>query len=345
MTHLRNSIRFAGWGLLALLLLLVWTGCGGGGNDVSVSLTATPEIAVSGENTTLEWSSHNATQLVSSNYGATEVNGSKQVSPTGMTTYTITVSDGDHTATASVTLPFAPAEPVAGANPSEPFYVQTNNYFTTQSGAWPAQYQMSSDLYPVPVSYETISIPPGGFNLKTEGERAVTALAEADRRVNIISGVAPANARIKTSLVESISYNNQDNIIGLTQVTLVNGTPYYDVSVVTVDPANGLPMPYYEIQRTLTHEYGHAFGLGHAPDERDLMYYRSNSEQGGTPDTFLTYGDATALWTTLCERLVNWYPERDTIDQAGAPVIRRDATFRHKHVTDEDGTIVCVYPR
>jgi len=334
--------------LLAFLLLLVWTGCGGGGNDLSVTLNATPDIAVSGESTTLEWSSHNATRVVSSNFGAATVNGSTQVSPTGMTTYTITVGDGDHTATASLSLPYAPAEPVAGANPSEPFYVQTSNYFneyTSQTAPFPTNYQMASELYPVPVSYETISTPPGGFDLKTEGERAVTKLAEADPRICILSGVAPANARIKTSLVDSISYNNQNNIIGLTRVSMVNGTPYYDVSVVTIDPANGGPMPYYEIQRTLTHEYGHAFGLGHAPDTRDLMYYRSNEDQGGTPDTFVTYGDATALWTTLCARLVNWYPERDTIVQAGAPVIRSDAGFRHKHVTDEDGTIVCVYPR
>lgn len=57
----------------------------------TVNLTSDETTIHQGESTTLRWSSTNATRVVSSNFGATGVNGSKTVSPNSTTTYEITV--------------------------------------------------------------------------------------------------------------------------------------------------------------------------------------------------------------------------------------------------------------
>ena len=344
MATIPRPVRLAAW-CVAALLLLVWAGCSGGDNNaVSVTLSAAPEDA------RLIWTSKNATRVETSNFEATGVNGNKDIYPTETTTYTITVSNGSSSATdtVTVTLQDVPPAPQPGALPSEPFFVHTNNYYylyTTQTAPFPAVYQLSTGLYPVPFSYQSIAIPPDGFDIAQESERAVTMLAQADPRISIISGVAPENARVQVSLVESISYGEQNNIIGLTKAVLNGGTPYYDVSVVTIDPLDGSPMPFYEIQRTLTHEFGHVFGLGHTPDARDLMYFQSNFQQGVTPEKFLTLGDAIAQWTTLNARSVIWYPDRPVITPAGAGTLILDTRNRRKRVTDEGGVVICVSPR
>jgi len=337
----RDPLWLVCWGVLALLVVVIWTGCGGGGgggggSQVAVTLTAAPEGA------RLQWTSQNATTVVQSNFGAGTVNGLKDIYPTTTTTYTITVSDGSSQATDSVTvrLQNKPPAPQPGG-PGQPFAVHTDNYYylyTGDTAPFPASYQLTDGQYPASCSYETLASPPAGFDLKTEAERSVTLLSQADPRISIISGVDPSVARIKVSLVEDISYNGQSNIIGLTKVT---SGPYYDVSVATIDPANGGPMPFYEMQRVLTHELGHAFGLGHAPDTHDLMYYQSNHDQGGTPATFVTLGDAAALWATLNAQSIVWHPDRPPITQSGGgTMVRRDSGFRHKRVTDEGGIVI-----
>jgi len=352
MVSLRGPFRLACWGALALLILLAWAGCTGGDHSVSVTLTATPAIISSGEETLLQWTSHNATRVDSSNFGAAAVSGSQAISPTDTTTYTITVGNDDSatTATASATVHILsmPPQPQSGATPDDPFYVRTDNYFyeyTSSTAPFPSAWQLSDGLYPPSLSYQSVATPPDGFVLRDQGELGIILLAQADPRVAVISGVDPPDARIQVQLVESITYNNLKNIIGLTKVFASAGVPRYEVYVVTIDPATGGPMPFYEIQRTLTHELGHVFGLGHSPDTHDLMYYQSNGQQGNTPARFLTFGDAIALWTTLTQQLINWHPDRPPITPAGVGTLVLDARNAHVRVTDEDGLVICVYPK
>jgi len=70
----------------------------------TLSLTADNTTLTPGQSTTLRWTSTNATTVVTSNFGATAVTGTKTVSPSATTTYTITVSGNGQQATASATV-------------------------------------------------------------------------------------------------------------------------------------------------------------------------------------------------------------------------------------------------
>jgi hypothetical protein len=84
-------------------------GCGGlaGLVGVSVNVVATPPTIANGQSTTLAWQSIGASSVVSSNFGAVSVSGSKVVSPSATTVYTVTVQDSSGnpaTNTATVTV-------------------------------------------------------------------------------------------------------------------------------------------------------------------------------------------------------------------------------------------------
>ena len=357
MVKIQHPLRLAACCLAAFLMLLLWAGCSGGGgggvNPVSVTLTATPEIVQSGQGVALHWESQNATTVTSSNFGASAVNGTKQVTPAAVTTYTITVSNGERTASANVKVtPLnMPPVPVQGATVNDPFFVGSENYFylygSTQHADAPftSNYLFADGHYPAGFSYQTVTDPPSGFVLSTECENSITLWAQADPRVCMISGVTPTTARVKVSLTESISYGGVSNIIGLTKAVPNANGPCFEVSVATIDPYDSQMMSMMEIQRTLTHELGHVLGLGHTPDIRDVMYYQSNGAQGFTPARFLTFGDARAIWSTLTARLVNWHPERPTVTPGGAGMVLLDRSQRHAYITDEGGVVICVYPR
>lgn len=71
----------------------------------TLTLTADPMVIQKGDSTSLTWNATNATALVSSNFGATSVSGSKSnLKPTVTTTYTITVSGSGGETTKSVTV-------------------------------------------------------------------------------------------------------------------------------------------------------------------------------------------------------------------------------------------------
>lgn len=79
----------------------------------TASLTASPESIDKGQSSTLTWQTSNATDVSIDAIGAVEPNGTKQVSPTDSTTYTLTAkgAGGSQTATARVTVNAPPPPP------------------------------------------------------------------------------------------------------------------------------------------------------------------------------------------------------------------------------------------
>ena len=90
--------------LLVSVVFLPLAGCGGleglmdddddngnGSPPGTLTLTADETNLAEGQSTTLRWSSTNASEVASSNFGATDVNGTAVVSPATTTTYEMTV--------------------------------------------------------------------------------------------------------------------------------------------------------------------------------------------------------------------------------------------------------------
>jgi hypothetical protein len=232
----------------------------------------------------------------------------------------------------------SPPPPKAGTSASDLFAVVTENYFykyTGQTQPFSEGSQFTSEMYPIPLSYVVNTPEPAGFTLKASVEEAIRTWATADPRISILSG-ATGDARVTVQLVDRIQYSTYNNVLGLTKIISGGRDPRFIVYIVTKDPLSGAALPVTEIARTITHELGHAFGLGHSNDERDLMCAHSSPEQGLTPVTFLTFGDAMAMWTTLNNRRINWNPTQAAILPAAAMVtaVPRAA---------EPGTVVCVY--
>ncbi|MHB9132368.1 MAG: matrixin family metalloprotease [Armatimonadota bacterium] len=246
----------------------------------------------------------------------------------------------------------APPAPQQGQTALDLFFVNTSNYFneyTSTTAPFDSGSQFASGHYPIPVSYDPKVTEPAGFSLQTDSELAFETWAQADPRVAIISGVAVGQERIRVMLVDSITYGSANNILGLTKLISGGSNPHMEVYLARLDPITHEQMSNSELDKILTHELGHTLGLGHSPNQRDLMYYRDSDQQGSTRRTFLTFGDAMALWSTLNNRQINWVPDRPTITPASkelAPVAssgpRGPASVT---VTDTDGTVIDVYPR
>jgi hypothetical protein len=91
-----------------------------------VSISASPEMVMYGQSTTLTWESENAVSAsIDQGIGSVPVNGSILVTPGSDTTYTITAKGIDSTASASVTVKISPItvdiiSPVDGSSISRP---------------------------------------------------------------------------------------------------------------------------------------------------------------------------------------------------------------------------------
>jgi len=110
-----RSTTFLACGLLlgTAGVLISLNGCGGGSSGNSgtappptASITASPNPILTGQATTLTWTTTNATQVTIQGIGAVAANGSQQVTPTTSTQYALTATGpgGSQQATAQVTV-------------------------------------------------------------------------------------------------------------------------------------------------------------------------------------------------------------------------------------------------
>src|SRR5499433_2769379 len=92
----------------------------------TATLTANPETIVKGQSSTLTWQTTNATDVSIEGVGAVEPNGTKQVSPTDSTTYTLTAkgAGGTQSATARVTVNAPPPPPSPPSATEEELFSQ-----------------------------------------------------------------------------------------------------------------------------------------------------------------------------------------------------------------------------
>jgi OmpA family/PKD domain len=105
-----------------------------GGLPVISSFTATPSTINAGQNSTLQWSTQNATSVSISSIGTVAASGTSNVSPTVTTVYTLTASNATGSTTSTATVTVGKSGPVIVFS-SDPLYTTSRDVRLDASGS------------------------------------------------------------------------------------------------------------------------------------------------------------------------------------------------------------------
>lgn len=154
--HAKTTLRF----LTPILIGLILEGCAAGAQSPTVSLSATPSPIVTGNSTTLTWSSSNATSCAASGSqssawgGSVATSGSKAVTQYTNTTYVLTCSNSSGQTAQSVTVVSPQITVSANANGDKIFTLGGQqfvpigvNYFNDVSSTYNGTAYKTFDLF------------------------------------------------------------------------------------------------------------------------------------------------------------------------------------------------------
>jgi predicted Zn-dependent protease len=96
---------------------------------------------------------------------------------------------------------------------------------------------------------------------------------EADNRINYTYTNNSRDADIEIIFIENLGRKYDENYLGLTEYDLNrnNEIEYSKIQISLLKFGNDVVTD-GEIKATIIHELGHAFGLGHSDNEKDIMY-------------------------------------------------------------------------
>jgi hypothetical protein len=112
----------------------VTAGTSTGALPVISSFTATPSTINAGQNSTLQWSTQNATSVSISSIGTVAASGTNNVSPTVTTVYTLTASNATGSTTSTATVTVGKSGPVIVFS-SDPLYTTSRDVRLDASGS------------------------------------------------------------------------------------------------------------------------------------------------------------------------------------------------------------------
>ena len=244
MNQLRRSFRSSLSLLLLIALACLALTCGGGGSGQtppSVSFTASPPTIAAGQTSTLTWSSQNATNLIiDDGIGSVPPSGSRQVSPTSTTTYTLEASGPGGNSQAAATVTVSSSSPATaqsgvftyhnsvdrtGQNLSETTLTPANVNSSTFGKLF--SYSVDGPIFTQPLYVANVNIPNQGAHnvifVATEHDSlyAFDADGKGDGPLWHRSFIDPANGIVPMSTTD-VGSDNTGIEVGVT------GTPVID---------------------------------------------------------------------------------------------------------------------
>ena len=130
---------------------------------------------------------------------------------------------------------------------------------------------------------------------------ALDVWRKADDRIMYNFVDSKNHADISVIFVENLGDEYEENYLGLTDYdTDENKLIDYSTIQISLLKNGNEKVPAGELKATIIHEFGHALGLGHSKNEKDLMYpYISSSHTTDMNYDELSIGDKLAIKTLL----------------------------------------------